>query len=771
MLLVLCLSALTGPDAKAASTEPAIRESIDVMRRTVEVVVSPRSTNGFACETLRPEDLIAFEKGRKARVTAVDLSKPPRSIVLAVDASGSIPEYYWAELNRALQDLPSRLDPDDELAIVVFSDGVWIPFGPVRAAAMPAIRLPDQRTVGRSPVASVISPCLRTSLVLDGMLAATRLVASRDAPGVLVVISDGQDVGSQTSWTDLQRLLAAQTGTYVTLMGPRPSMASISSTQTAAGIGAELSMNGDLGSTDGFFGTRDFGGSRHFSQDPRESLDVILREMSIIGQVTYAVEDHAESALRPVPRILANPGIPCEIRVVDRVSRESTALASRRTSAPNLQERAAVSASLREHGLGAISSSPVSALDLRLASPLLDARDATYSAWAVSDPGWLLTRGTAIVVDAGTVAGPDFYRHGRLTPTRRCSPMLVERPIAVRVPPARFVRDRLATLADALLLLVRDGVASARTHPDWPAVPSAVVMEGKSFLEWSSALSDAICASWADWKALAAQEREIRIQSETERILGSPPHLAPRAALLEVDRAVRARALCENRYPDSRMVGGILGDVHAQRLFADLDGRMAGSVLKKAAHRSSEEAWLASEFTDIWERVTSWIPPSAPVHTLVPMIPSFDPSQGRIGFWRVVLPLRDRLPGAPLATDFLPESPLAAKSVSVLLDVADAIGVEIRGSLVGPIAYSARRSNDVRARFTLEPSEHPGEGLDVRARFDRSVPTPGTIRLDLRCVALEGPSATTDALEAELRRRGMLCKSRDLEPPERGDTR
>ncbi|HEV7502525.1 MAG TPA: VWA domain-containing protein, partial [Vicinamibacteria bacterium] len=160
---------------------------------TVRVPVSVVDKSGQPVMGLRGEDFAISEDGRKQVVTYFSSERRPLRIALALDISASM-ETKIREVEAALRHFIDLLEPNDEILVITFSDRVEV----VQDFTS------DRERLGR--VLNLLQPFGATAL-FDATKEAIRRVAPGPAESkAVVLVTDGMDTISATSWAELREL-------------------------------------------------------------------------------------------------------------------------------------------------------------------------------------------------------------------------------------------------------------------------------------------------------------------------------------------------------------------------------------------------------------------------------------------------------------------------------------------------------------------------------------------------------------------------------------
>jgi VWFA-related protein len=188
-------SSRSGGDAGGfpASTTRVHGPTFSASTHTVRVPVSVLDKRGNPVMGLRGEDFQVTEDGRKQEVTYFSGERRPLRIALALDVSASM-ENKIREVEDALRHFIDLLEPEDEILVLLFNDHVDV----VQDFTS------DRNRLGR--VLNMLQPAGATAL-----FDATREAIERVAPGpaeskAVVLVTDGMDTVSATSWGELREL-------------------------------------------------------------------------------------------------------------------------------------------------------------------------------------------------------------------------------------------------------------------------------------------------------------------------------------------------------------------------------------------------------------------------------------------------------------------------------------------------------------------------------------------------------------------------------------
>jgi Ca-activated chloride channel family protein len=196
LLIVPCVSAQQQPIA-ASADPPEARDqkppTIKVDVKLVNVFVTVTDAQGAPVANLKKDNFQIFEDNRPENISVFDReSELPLSIVLAVDASLSTKKDLKLELASARKFAHEILRPQDALALYQFSEVVeeLVPF-------TADLRRIDQG-VDRVHVRSATA-------LYDALYLGAQALQNRHGRKVMVVITDGGDTISSTSYQDALR--------------------------------------------------------------------------------------------------------------------------------------------------------------------------------------------------------------------------------------------------------------------------------------------------------------------------------------------------------------------------------------------------------------------------------------------------------------------------------------------------------------------------------------------------------------------------------------
>ncbi len=183
------------PEAAAGPVVPAPppEATFLAVARTVRVPVCVLDPKGEPVLGLRGEDFRVAEDGKQQKVTLFSGERRPLRIALALDVSGSM-DNKIRQVEEALRHFVSLLEPADEIMVITFNEEV---------------RVVQDFTADRERLGKVldnIEPFGGTALY-DAAFVAIRRVAKGPAESkAVVLVSDGVDTASKTSFDDVREI-------------------------------------------------------------------------------------------------------------------------------------------------------------------------------------------------------------------------------------------------------------------------------------------------------------------------------------------------------------------------------------------------------------------------------------------------------------------------------------------------------------------------------------------------------------------------------------
>jgi len=161
--------------------------------RTVRVPVSVLDKRGNPVMGLHGEDFQIQEDGKKQEVTYFSGERRPLRIALALDVSASM-ENKIREVENALRHFIDLLEPDDEILVLTFNDQVDV----VQDFTS------DRNRLAR--VLNMLQPAGATALFDAAREAIERVGPGAAESKAVVLVTDGMDTVSATTWGQLREL-------------------------------------------------------------------------------------------------------------------------------------------------------------------------------------------------------------------------------------------------------------------------------------------------------------------------------------------------------------------------------------------------------------------------------------------------------------------------------------------------------------------------------------------------------------------------------------
>lgn len=158
----------------------------------VQVACTVTAPDGTQVRGLSQNNFRLFEDGVPQEISSFDASATPASIALVIDASPSI-YHDLAEMRGAAHALAENLSPDDQIAVVSFSDEahLLLPFSTDRKLLDRAI---DSKYLARVENSSA------SEIYQSVFYAARELFLGRTGRKAIVLLTDGQDSGLGLTW-------------------------------------------------------------------------------------------------------------------------------------------------------------------------------------------------------------------------------------------------------------------------------------------------------------------------------------------------------------------------------------------------------------------------------------------------------------------------------------------------------------------------------------------------------------------------------------------
>jgi VWFA-related protein len=180
------LSLLLAVNEPAAAKLPSFSSGIEVVRLDVSV-----TRDGVPVKDLAASDFEVFDEGVQQKLELIGQEETAIHAVLALDTSQSVAGQELADLKAAAHLFVNALGPEDSLSLLTFSEctDLAIVSSKNREEAHAAIELATAR---------------RTTSLRDATLAALTLADPTLGRPLVLVFTDGQDVGS---WIPAERVI------------------------------------------------------------------------------------------------------------------------------------------------------------------------------------------------------------------------------------------------------------------------------------------------------------------------------------------------------------------------------------------------------------------------------------------------------------------------------------------------------------------------------------------------------------------------------------
>ncbi len=221
-LMPMCLSAQAQREnfANPRFSGETLSVNVDV----VDVFFNVKSHDKFV-ENLTKHDFTIYENGRKQTIRYFSAeTHAPLSLGLLIDTSDSEKPVLQREHEVAKQFLDQVLTAGDEGLVVTFDSNIDLKrdFTGDHEELLQAISMAKREFSSRHPeLDSGPMPKLRSTALYDSITAVARKrFARRNGRKAMIIITDGQDMGSKTSGTQaIDAALRSDTICYVLLVG------------------------------------------------------------------------------------------------------------------------------------------------------------------------------------------------------------------------------------------------------------------------------------------------------------------------------------------------------------------------------------------------------------------------------------------------------------------------------------------------------------------------------------------------------------------------
>lgn len=276
--LILCLLSVALFSAASAQSDKQQPDStFKVNVKLVSVFASVTDSNGAPVVDLKKDDFTLAEDGIPQKIAVFDQqSEVPLSIVLAIDASGSVRQDIKLELESAKKFVAATLRPKDTVALYQFTETVQelVPF----TSNIQRIN----RAINNVRIGAATA-------LYDAIYLGSNALADREGRKVLVLITDGGDTMSAVKYPEAVR--AAQEAdalVYSIIIVPIASNAG----RNTGGEHALIQLSHDTGGKH-YFANSPAGLDKAFQQISRE-----LRTQYLLGY--YPSQRLADSDFRRI---------------------------------------------------------------------------------------------------------------------------------------------------------------------------------------------------------------------------------------------------------------------------------------------------------------------------------------------------------------------------------------------------------------------------------------------------------------------------------------
>jgi VWFA-related protein len=213
-----CLG-LTLADGGLCQEIPTFPSAVEMVRLDVSV-----SRGGMPLKGLEAQDFLVGDAGVRQQVELIAVGGKKVHAVLALDNSSSVAGERLEHLKTAAHALVDVLQPDDSVSLLTFSDRIRL------LAAPGGTREGAHRAIDATHAE-------RTTALRDAVFAAVTLADPDRGRPLVLVFSDGQDVGS---WLTAEQVLAAAAASEL-----------VAHVVVAGRKGEEIGFLQELGSTTG----------------------------------------------------------------------------------------------------------------------------------------------------------------------------------------------------------------------------------------------------------------------------------------------------------------------------------------------------------------------------------------------------------------------------------------------------------------------------------------------------------------------------------------
>lgn len=205
------LVAQSTPDTRHQLFPKSPTSDFTISTETVSLTVSVTDREGHYRSGLQPEDFLILDNKVTQEITFFHDSDGPASIAIVFDVSGSITATKLLRAQEALKSFIQTSHAEDEYFLVAFNS----------AAELLVDGVQDSEALFRGVAA--LKPNGNTALYDGVALGLNQLAHARFAKRALILISDGEDNRSRTSFGELRHALKeSAVSIYAIGTDPRP---------------------------------------------------------------------------------------------------------------------------------------------------------------------------------------------------------------------------------------------------------------------------------------------------------------------------------------------------------------------------------------------------------------------------------------------------------------------------------------------------------------------------------------------------------------------
>ncbi|PYT08263.1 MAG: hypothetical protein DMF49_05755 [Acidobacteria bacterium] len=659
LALLICLaSAPAAQDAigagGAAPESSSMIERIRTERVVLPVLFRADEKAPGACTGLGAADLRVFEDGQPVlSVESVDRQRRPAMHAIVMDVSASM-SGRLPDCRQAAKSYIDQLRPGEEAMVLSFDDRLILRAPPTtdRERLRSAI---DQLEAGSS------------TLMWDALYQVIGQLAARPERKVIVLLTDGADTLSLTPFQDLLGLASST---------PDLSIFAIGLDLPERG-GSRAVLRDLTRATDGaFFDLRDLTRLPELLQGIRDLLDseaYVVYEPVPFGRNRRDPDPRKIShAFRKVSVDLARNGTSCRIKTLRRQRFAG--------------EKPGAGAGAGACASDEIRADPAGRVPAGLRPPPATCPFPLPARWRGLRVEWKdpsCASGSFLRAESGGITGcaldilrewgPRFF--GRIGPVGPAPLFGLRRFFVALGPLATLPR----TPAQIFMRWMIEGVHPTAAVNERPYETSPFLLNGQTFLEMRGQLARVLFDHYPEYRLLLQDNLRRRAREEQEawelEVRRGVPEL-PDADLARL-RSLRQEELFGRLSVPTETdlqenLGEWLGDIEARTLALQIEKEAANLFLTAPPGEGSSALENIDRIEASWGDLAFWFATSERARIVTPLVPVFDGSRDRVGFWRVVIPRP-----APIATglavpalpprEILPEDRLPARPAGLRL--------------------------------------------------------------------------------------------------------